>query len=255
MPYQGGKSQPGAYHTLINLMPPHRVYIEAFLGGGAVMRYKKPAEINIGIDLDRSVISRWPPPAETGRVDRHAVELPRLAGNGASAVAVRNGHSAERARWRFLSTDALRFLKTYQFTGDELVYCDPPYLLSARSQVTENYYRHEMSDLQHRDLLRILRQLKCKVMISGYASHLYSTLLKGWNEVTYTAWTHRHEPRTEHVWFNYPQPVALHDYRYLGTNYRERQDIRRQQMRWKRKLEKMPLVKRQALLSAIAGIG
>jgi len=32
--------------------PPHEVYIEPFLGGGAIMRQKRPALLNIGLDLD-----------------------------------------------------------------------------------------------------------------------------------------------------------------------------------------------------------
>ena len=59
MGYPGGKSGPGVYHRLINLMPPHQVYCEPFLGVGAVMRLKLPAEYNIGVDLDREVIERW----------------------------------------------------------------------------------------------------------------------------------------------------------------------------------------------------
>ena len=32
--YPGGKSGSGVYQKLINLMPPHDVHIEPFLGGG-----------------------------------------------------------------------------------------------------------------------------------------------------------------------------------------------------------------------------
>jgi hypothetical protein len=33
-------------------MPYHTVYIEAFLGHGAVLLHKRPAQRNIGLDLD-----------------------------------------------------------------------------------------------------------------------------------------------------------------------------------------------------------
>ena len=52
MAYPGGKAGDGVYQRLISLMPPHEVYIEPFLGGGAIMRHKRPALLNIGIDLD-----------------------------------------------------------------------------------------------------------------------------------------------------------------------------------------------------------
>jgi hypothetical protein len=50
---------------------------------------------------------------------------------------------------------------------------------------------------------------------------------------------------------NYPTPVALHDYRYLGDNFRERERIKRKANRWVAKLQNMPVLERQALLSAI----
>jgi site-specific DNA-adenine methylase len=46
MPYIGGKSQAGVYQRIINLIPPHRVYVEPFLGGGAILRLKSPAEVS-----------------------------------------------------------------------------------------------------------------------------------------------------------------------------------------------------------------
>ena len=43
MSYPGGKAAPGTFQKIINLMPPHEVYIEPFLGGGAILRKKLPA--------------------------------------------------------------------------------------------------------------------------------------------------------------------------------------------------------------------
>ena len=57
MNYPGGKG--GVYQKLINLMPPHDVYIETHLGGGAVMRNKGSAWRNIGIEIDPEVVKKW----------------------------------------------------------------------------------------------------------------------------------------------------------------------------------------------------
>ena len=43
-------------------MPPHDVYIEPFLGGGAIMKRKPPALRNIGIDLDLRALEGFDPP-------------------------------------------------------------------------------------------------------------------------------------------------------------------------------------------------
>jgi len=50
--YPGGKAGAGVSQRIINLMPPHDVYIEPFLGDAAVMRAKRPARLNVGCDLD-----------------------------------------------------------------------------------------------------------------------------------------------------------------------------------------------------------
>lgn len=60
MTYPGGKNGSGVYQAIINLMPPHRVYIEPFLGGGAIMRLKRPAIANIGVDSDDTIEHNYP---------------------------------------------------------------------------------------------------------------------------------------------------------------------------------------------------
>src|SRR6185295_8830568 len=131
MRYPGGKFR--LYQHVINLMPPHRVYIETHLGGGAVMRHKRPAPHSIGIDVDEQVIAMWPQ-------------------QECSAVSLR----CERAE---------DFLAAYPFQGDELVYADPPYHPETRRQA--KVYRHDYSVADHARLLDLLKTLPCKVVLSG----------------------------------------------------------------------------------------
>lgn len=212
--YAGGKNGAGVYQRLINMMPPHRVYIEAFLGSGAVIRRKRRAiAANVGIDVDGSVI------------DTHVAEglAPRMLIG---------------SRWR-------------EWEGDELVYCDPPYLGSARCSPTRDCYRHEMKgEAEHTRLLRILTSLPAMVMVSGYASELYDQALKDWRRVTFMAQT-RGGPKEEVVWMNYPEPKALHDYSYLGEDFHDRCRIARKIKRWTRKLAGLPVLERAAVIDAI----
>lgn len=317
------------YHRLINLMPPHPVYCEPFLGGGAVMRLKRPAAYNIGVDLDGAVIASWrsragenavaaggngenaaadadggiaayrssagkntgaagtaKTPRAAARYLVGAADLPRTAVAGGNATARRhrtaetppgyavgrrmvvmpleasggesaspgsrgpNGESsAARSIFRFLRGDAITFLASYPFQPADLIYCDPPYLAETRSG--GRLYRHEMTDEQHTELLATILELPCRVMISGYWSELYACRLKRWNSINFESMT-RGGMATEWLWFNFAEPLELHDYRFLGTGNRERTDLKRQKERWIARLERMPILKKRALLSAIS---
>lgn len=57
--------------------------------------------------------------------------------------------------------------------------------------------------------------------------------------------------RTEYLWMNYSEPTALHDYRYLGNDYRERENIKRKQKRWRARWQSMNRLERQAILAEL----
>lgn len=213
--YFGGKG--GVFRTIINLIPPHETYIETHLGGGAVMKRKWPASLNIGIDIDPAVTESFLHP----------------------------GVIVKKA-------DATRFLKSYEFSGNEFVYCDPPYLLETRKSGKQ--YNFEYTTEQHIELLETLNGLSCMVMISGYYSDLYADLLAGWNSHSFEAQT-RQGRVVEWVWFNYPWPERLHDYSYLGANFRERERIKRKRQRWIERLLMMPVLERNAIVERLMAVG
>src|SRR5712691_7390835 len=68
MGYPGGKAGAGVYQTIINQIPPHDVYVEPFLGDGAVLRRKLPARRSIGVETDPETLKLWAraPGAENG---------------------------------------------------------------------------------------------------------------------------------------------------------------------------------------------
>ena len=223
MSYPGGKAAPGVFQTIINLIPPHHVYIEPFLGAGAVMRLKAPAACSIGVDIDYAAIAAIAP------------TIPMTV--------------------KLICADALAYLDLYPWTGTEFVYCDPPYLMEVRSS-KRKIYRHEFSSIdQHEQLLSLLLKLPAAVMISGYPSDLYSRLLPTWELTTFNAVTRSGRTAKECLWMNYRPPQALHDYRYLGRDFRERERIKRRQHRWKRRLVMMDPLERAALLLAIQDLG
>lgn len=96
-----------------------------------------------------------------------------------------------------------------QFDGQKtLHYIDPPYLDKTRKQ-TKRQYVHEMQTAEaHEELLNAVLELKGKVMLSGYASKLYTTKLKGWAVKKLQQRDQRNNPREEVVWMNY-EPEAM----------------------------------------------
>jgi site-specific DNA-adenine methylase len=98
MRYPGGKGK--SFQHIINVLPPHETYIETHLGGGAVLRHKTPAITSYGVDVDPAVVRSW------------RSLFPSLA--------------------TYIEADAVDFLASRRFRGDEVIYCDPPYLPSTR---------------------------------------------------------------------------------------------------------------------------
>lgn len=211
MRYPGGKGK--CYQRLINLMPPHQTYIETHLGAGAIMRHKKLAKRNIGVDLDPAVHGAWADQAQEG------LEL--------------------------VQGDASSYLTSFSYEGNELIYADPPYLTETRRR--PKIYRFEYDHAQHELLLQILRGVPCNVMISGYDSPLYNQMLHGWRKISFMAKTHV-DLREECVWMNYAAPQELHDSRYIGDTFRERQTIARRQSRLRDRVSAMDPVERSDFL-------
>ena len=97
--YFGSKATSGLCQPIVSIMPPHTTYIESPLGGGAIMKKNAPALHNIGIDIDSRTLSDFE--------CHYPVSL--------------------------VNDCAYQFLATYNYAGDELIYCDPPYLLKTRT--------------------------------------------------------------------------------------------------------------------------
>ncbi len=208
----GGKGQSGVYQKIINLIPWHRVYLEPFLGSGAIMRLKSPAAVTIGIDCIAPKVA-----------------LPAAA--------------------RILRGDGIKFLSEYKFKGDEFVYCDPPYPLSTVGG--RKYYDHVLTDSDHSRLLKILLRVKARVMISGFSCRLYNDVLQDWHCEKFQVMTRGNTVATECLWLNYPPPVLPIDARYFGTDYRDRLRVKRKVLRWVNRLKSLPEGERELLISEL----
>lgn len=106
--------------------------------------------------------------------------------------------------------DALEVIARYDGPGT-LHYVDPPYPSSTRYvRWAGEAYAHEMTDDQHRDLARLLRQAKGTVIISGYACELYDMeLYPDWQRNERQSHADGAKDRTEVLWINRPYPLPL----------------------------------------------
>lgn len=91
---------------------------------------------------------------------------------------------------------------------DTLHYCDPPYVQKTRSSLDNkngnrgHYYRHDMTDDDHRTLAATLHGLKGMVVLSGYDSKLYRTLYGDWTVRKTDSLADGAKPRTELLYLN-----------------------------------------------------
>lgn len=80
------------------------------------------------------------------------------------------------------------------------IYIDPPYLQNTRKKYL---YNHEMTDEQHADLLHIVKESSCKIMISAYETELYNEQLKNWRKEHKSTTAECSRRRTETIYMNY----------------------------------------------------
>ncbi len=226
--YFGAKNGSGVYQNIINQIRPHDVYMELFAGSGGIFLKKKPAYVaNILNDIDSSVCSTW-----------QATDI------DVSGYAFRNENAIDLLR-SFQWQSAFRYC----------VYLDPPYPLQSRRSNRE-VYRYEMTDGQHRELLEVVTGLPSNVdvLVSTYKNPIYDKMLKGWNHHTFNAQTRAGTAR-EYLYMNYENETGeLHQYDYLGTDYIDRQRIKRKIDREVKKLLSLPASERRAIIEAVSDL-
>lgn len=103
---------------------------------------------------------------------------------------------------------------------ETLHYVDPPYVHDTRysGAKTGRVYRHEMSDQDHEELLKVLLELEGKVIVSGYPSEIYNDYLAKWKRVDTSARISSGrgtDVRTECLWIS---PNAQHQDLFGGIH-------------------------------------
>lgn len=104
-----------------------------------------------------------------------------MSDNASAWLSAVDGLPASHARLRRVVVEcspALEVIAREDGPGT-LFYCDPPYLHDTRTDL--DAYSHEMTELDHRQLLVTLKGVSGRVMLSGYPSKLYDRELSSWS--------------------------------------------------------------------------
>ena len=212
--YPGGKGK--SFQHIINVMPPHDRYIETHLGSGAIIRHKRQATRNIGIEIDQRIVESW----RRSPVDGIEVIL----------------------------GDAVALLGSMALKSTDLVYSDPPFMPDTRKV---RCYRHEYTAQDHAALLDVLMATPARVVLSGYRSDLYDERLRSWHRTDYRCRTRRGWA-TESMWTNFRPGPSLHDYSHVGGDFRERERLRRRIRALTARLARASEIERNAAFAALA---
>lgn len=262
--WHGGKWKLAPF--IIQNLPPHRIYVEAFGGAASVLLRKSRSYAEIYNDLDGNVVnlfevlrsdlaeelirrleltpySRDEFESAYQSSDDPVEEARRLVvrsfmgfGSDGFNRNVRTGFRAASNRsgttpahdWVNYPENLRAIVKRLQgvvierrpaaevfcqHDGPEtLHYLDPPYMPETRSNKSrksgERYhaYAHEMTEVDHRDLLAQIQSLQGAVVISGYPTDLYDNALAGWHRIECKALADGAQKRTEVLWLN---PTAI----------------------------------------------
>lgn len=222
--YNGSKSNSGAYQHIINHIPPHLVFYSLYLGNCAVTRHISPASLMVLNDVDPDVIKAW-------------------------------GDLVLPSNYLLSNQDALMMLKLLQMDSvtpvDQFIFLGPPYRMASRSY-KGRVYNFDVDDQHHVDLAsQITAMSDRKIMLCHYPDPFYDDALSGWHTFDYRSMTRRGLV-TERLYYNYDlSDGLLHDYSYIGQNFRQREAWERQRIRIVNKLNELPLVLKNAIISDI----
>ena len=224
--YFGGKGAPATVRRIINALPAHHVYIEPFLGSGRVLRHKRPAPGgSFGFETDPALCATW--------------------------------HTCAPVDVHIVNTDALTSLEPLILALMEagcppeqiVTYCDPPYLMHTRRSSNLVYHREWCAE-DHVKFLLLARRLPGRVLISHLPCAEYATALADWHTFTFLNST-RHGLQTEQVWCNFTPGPELHEYTFIGRDFRERERFKRQFAIIRKRFHALPPAARIALLGML----
>lgn len=254
--YNGCKGGNGVYQQIISVIPPHKILIIPFLGHCGIVRNIKPCETLIAFDIDSKVTDAW---------KKYLIQdlLYNFDGSKTKLVKTSLSKGMLPRTIHIINGDSIHFLFELYEGKNELninitetvVYLDPPYPLNAVKS-TKKLYKNVLADYRHETLLNLLNLMpKLRSVISTYENDLYTEKLQDWNRLDFSAGTHNGKA-IETLYYNYSlENGKLHDYRYLGKDYKDRERIKLKIERWANRLRLLEPREREAILQKLIPLG
>lgn len=135
-----------------------------------------------------------------GNIGRFHNKLP----NDIELVAQRLKHS-QQCCVQIENQDAMKLIERYN-RSNVLMYIDPPYVLSTRSN---RIYKHEYTDDDHYKLLKLLKESQAKILISGYEHYIYDLELSDWHKYQVETTVEGGKESMETLWMNYEPNIQM----------------------------------------------
>ena len=247
--YLGKKTAAGLPQFIISKMPKHKIYIEPFLGTGAIMQIKKPADINIGIDKDEEILKKI-------KFDNRYFIVKNDTLKILAALIDKINYNGHNADISYTDLSMFAFIDKIDYGIPIVIYLDPPYLKQTRTSYKNCKYNCELTDDEHIKLLEVLKDITAKyknvyILLSGYKSNMYMEYLKGWFYFETTTMS-RGGKRVESLWCNFnPVEYEKHDYSFVGNNFTDRQRIKRKANRLINKINSLNYDEKRYILDLI----
>lgn len=232
--YPGNKSVLGLYQFIINRIPECSTLIEAFAGSAQIT---KKILSTAGTDDNNCWLLKSGNRVRTVLNDCNPGVCEQLSKQFRSPTVVTN----------FTAVTVLNSITPVN--TDVFIYCDPPYKMNTRGS-TRKLYENEMTDEDHIQFLTAAATVKTNCMISHYECSLYDDKLPGWNKEAFTVSYHG-KVKQECIYYNYPKPSKLLTYQYVGSDCWDRQRVTRKIERLVKKLNALPPLEKNAILSRV----
>lgn len=212
MNYVGNKGGQVIFPQLINNIPRSRRYFSLFFGAGGLEKHE--------------VFSKTKWICSEKNTDNLKYSTP-------TAAVVYNDYKV--------------LVEQNNFTSDDFIFADPPYMFSTRA-AARIYYKYEFTNDQHVEFLNYMISLNAKVMITHPINELYSSMLEPWYKVPFEYHGHKGLFK-DSMWLNYnPCDIELINYEFLGVNSTDRQRIKRKRANIIEKLRALPKHELKAIL-------